>query len=329
MDSYSDRSTQPESTPECVVSLPRVSDASVQGLLSEVDIILTDIDGTFCTKNQGCEKRERLLEQNIAALEKLEKLGIPVAFMTGRNFCTTVDFFGKPCEWLSSRPGVYGDGNYVLGADGNVLYCKSVPAEAVTRLVDAVRDVPNVCLLGFTGLRDIYQCGDRRWSDWHHDCFGGPKEKNISFDEFRALNLPFQSIYIWDYWLECDPHTKMPNTGCLPETFEKIRAAMENCDDEVKDCIREKRQLVKLTNVKCTKEFGAQALITGLGKKNPLFLGDDLNDICVFKAFPGRGVAMGNAIPETKAVAGMVTGDFDADRPGWAELADAIVASKQ
>ena len=315
-------------------SLPHVADARVREVLKTVDIIITDIDQTFMSKHLGCDKRERLLAENLAALQRVEKLGIPVAFMTGRNFCSTVDFFGKPSEWLANRPGVYGDGNFVMGQDGEVIKCQSLPQEAIECLVEVVKDDPNVTVMAFYGSEKVVHCGNDDWANWHdHQFVGGPVSEKIPWEALKSLNA--QTISIWD-GLGYDPHTKGENTGCSDATLEKIQNALadfvkQNPErQDVGECLRRKRKQVRLISGDCDKATAARILMRGLGKRNPLLIGDDKNDVCVFKEFPGRGVAMGNSIPETIQVAGMMTGRYDAEgTPGWAEVADAIVASRR
>ena len=47
-------------------------------------------------------------------------------------------------------------------------------------------------------------------------------------------------------------------------------------------------------------------------KGTTVFVGDGVNDVCMLEA-AGHGVAMGNAVPETKAAAEYVTDDIDKD----------------
>jgi hydroxymethylpyrimidine pyrophosphatase-like HAD family hydrolase len=46
--------------------------------------------------------------------------------------------------------------------------------------------------------------------------------------------------------------------------------------------------------------------VIGIDRKNSIALGDNINDIDMLH-YAGLGVAMGNAVPELKAIAGFVT----------------------
>ena len=61
------------------------------------------------------------------------------------------------------------------------------------------------------------------------------------------------------------------------------------------------------------KGTAARTLVKALGKKQALCLGDFLNDVPMFEAFPDTSVAMGNAHEGAMAAASMCTDKVDAE----------------
>ena len=75
----------------------------------------------------------------------------------------------------------------------------------------------------------------------------------------------------------------------------------------------------------CDKAVGVRRLAKQLGvaRKDVVAFGDNLNDLELLR-WAGRGVAMGNADPSTRAVADEVTGSNDDD--GVAVVLEALLS---
>ena len=295
--------------------------------LKDVDLILSDIDGTFMSSSVECKHRDRLLAQNLAALERAEAKGITVAFVTGRAFSTCYDFFGEERrDWLAKRPGAFLDGSHVLGEDGELARVCSVPRSVLSTVLDALKDNEKVGLVAFSGA-EILSSGDAAFADHHQRHFGGPDHKAVTFEELKLMDV--QAVVFYDFFAYSEEkHREI--TGCSAETIAVMEKALAaSADSDAAKCLKVKRTLVRLLAPGQTKGTAAQFLVQSLQKSKPILLGDDLNDVPMFEAFPGQGVAMGNAFEGAIAAAGMVTGRCDAHPvSGWAQAVDAVVAAK-
>lgn len=101
------------------------------------------------------------------------------------------------------------------------------------------------------------------------------------------------------------------------ETAENLRAQLSEISDiNVSFGTSHRRGLLDLhiTDKMATKEHAVASLLKTLGisRKNAIGIGDGHNDIHLFNAV-GHKVAMGNAVPELKAVADEVIGDVKDD----------------
>jgi Cof subfamily protein (haloacid dehalogenase superfamily) len=105
--------------------------------------------------------------------------------------------------------------------------------------------------------------------------------------------------------------------------YERLRESLSRVDGV--RCARSDVNWLDVTAVSCSKAAGIRALADYLGipVSRVAVLGDDENDIEAI-AEAGIGIAMGNAIPEAKAVASLVVGDNAHD--GAAEGIRAAVA---
>ena len=108
----------------------------------------------------------------------------------------------------------------------------------------------------------------------------------------------------------CLPSLKICFETDEPALAERIRAALPHCD-----LIRfSDGNWYKLTPSGVTKETAIMRLCDHLGitPENIAAFGDDYADIGMLQLC-GLGIAMGNAIPEVKAIADVVTGGNDTD----------------
>ena len=306
--------------------------------LADVDVILSDIDGTFYLANHA--NMQTQLAQNLAALQRAEEAGIPVAFVTGRPFPHSYDHFGATAEegleWLVGRPGAYADGIHILGENGEVVEQDCVPGKVLAAAIEAVKGGESVGVIGHCGT-EVYSAGDPQFAEHDRTVFGGPAPITISWEGFAKME--FQCVNFCDklfYWAREDRHY----AGLTPANLDKLRRALSDCDAQLDsencglettatNCLTAYGRYVRLIAPGHDKGTGALALLKCLDKKKPLCLGDFLNDIPMFKALPESAVAMGNSAPAVLKAAAMVAGRVDAEPvSGWAQVVDAVIAAK-
>jgi len=316
---------------------PHVKNVGVH-VLRDTDIIFVDIDNTFVHSafaQDGDDEeirlnRERVLAKNMLAVEQAERAGMGVVFVTGRSLTSAVGCLPEEL-CLKKRPGVYSDGNHLLGSKGECIGSWSVPAYVLVEAVDAVCGNEEVCMMGFQNSGDVFAAGKMAWADFHNEHFGGPKAENVSWGEFKNMN--FEAVMIYDLTQYSD-RTKREALGCTSASLDKIRARFQKLpiDDnrsEAEKCLRVKRAVVRLAPPGQSKGTAVKTMCEKLGKKCPVLIGDDQNDVSMFQAFPGRGIAVASAVEDLISTAGMVTDAFDAAPPGFAVAVNAIVDAKR
>lgn len=97
-----------------------------------IRLILTDVDGTLA------DVRGNFFNPNDRAIRLAQLLGIEVAFATGRPKDTTLEMIGDTklrTMGYYGNPGVYLNGSYVLGRDGEVLRDEPLKEELVERML--------------------------------------------------------------------------------------------------------------------------------------------------------------------------------------------------
>ncbi len=233
-----------------------------------------------------------------AALKKLAEAGYEIAVCTGRSYAelkqAILPLFPETSVHITSG------GAQVVRMSGEVVWEKVLPSELVHAIAEKVHVLG--ADFGFS-QRTLYA--------------GTPNVLEYK----RAQRWPVETI---DAYELKDWTTPLLTIGSLNES---VRAYVESLGAvEVKSMVNAVGMpYYDITPVGITKREGAQAWAREVGVElaHTAAFGDSENDREVL-AHVGTGVAMGNAIPELKAIADYTIADTDDD--GIAQFVDQLLA---
>ena len=250
-----------------------------------IKIVFTDIDATLFSHTMG-----RIPESALTAFKELQRRGIKVFLSSGRNY------------YLIRKTGilniVHPDGLIMMNGAGvligdTLIYKYPIPRETV----DAMIKFSYRLKFGLTLIEE--------------------SEGHINFIDDRVIDA------------HAKYGTRFPQPRKFPIPYDRtVYQMIAFCDafDEslflphLKECkaARWDEYAVDIMPKDSDKAKGILAVLEyyGWGPQNALSIGDGNNDIEML-LFTGTSIAMGNARPETKAVADYVTDDIDND--GWAK----------
>lgn len=249
----------------------------------KIKIVFTDIDGTLYS-----HKSKQVPPSAIEAIKKLQRNGIKVFLCSGRNY------------YLIRKTGILDlvkpDGIVMMNGAATIvgdktIYKYPIPEEVVSAMIKFSYRLK----FGLTLIEE--------------------SEGHINYIDDRVI----------------DAHAKYGTRFPQPRKFEipydrTVYQMIAFCDsfDEslflphLRDCkaARWDEYAVDIMPKDSDKAKGIMAALEYFGYKaeNAMSIGDHNNDIDML-LFTGIGVAMGNAIAETKSVADYVTTDIDED--GW------------
>jgi Cof subfamily protein (haloacid dehalogenase superfamily) len=250
-----------------------------------VKIIFTDIDGTLFS-----HVTNQVPPSAIAAIKEMQKKGIKVFLCSGRNY------------YLIRKTGildiVHPDGLVMMNGacaaiDDAVIYKYPIPNDVVNAMIKFSYRLK----FGLTLIEESeghINMIDDRVIDAH-------AKYGTRFPQPRKFPIPYDRT-VYQMIAFCD---EFDESLFLPH---------------LKDCkaARWDEYAVDIMPKDSDKAKGIMAVLEYYGWKqeDAMSLGDALNDIEML-LFTGVSVAMGNGVPEAKAVADYVTDDIDKD--GWAK----------
>lgn len=254
--------------------------------MKNIRLLLFDLDGTLLTGSKTISPR------TLAALMKCREKGILIGVATSRGQQNALAYLEalRPDAVISSAGAL-------VQAGGSVVQVNGFSGEETRRLLDDLKAIAGHTLpMTVDGIEEYYRNyqlppeeTDRTW-------------ETGTLTDFENFSLPSLKICF-----ETDE----------PALAERIRAALPHCD-----LIRfSDGNWYKLTPAGVTKETAIRQLCSHLGimPENIAAFGDDYADIGMLQLC-GLGIAMGNAIPQVKAIADTVIGSNDEDGIGlWLE----------
>lgn len=268
--------------------------------MSKYELIALDMDGTLLNSEL------KLSEGNRCAVERAFQAGKQVILSTGRCLSEIRDT-------LKLLPQI----RYLVCENGSCVYdCKydhtihvePVPVEEIKYILELVRGERCVIQVFHENQSYFYQPDDR-WTDAYR------------VGNYRGV---FNRCSIWDAKL-------FDRYGERPFRIEKINLYFDNLRtrDQIYT-ILEGRPLklsvsigymIEVVSAKADKGIGLKKLCDhlGLDVAATIAMGDSANDLEILRA-AGFSAAMGNACPEAKAAADIVTVDCDHD--GVAKVID-------
>jgi len=235
-------------------------------------IVFFDIDGTILDENKQIPKSTR------RAIRELQESGVYTAIATGRGPKEML----WVCEELNINSYVAINGSYAI-FEGKEIYLKSMAQEEVVGLVNTV-EKNNHSMAFIT----------------HDDTWSLHKEHPMIQNCMETLQMKYPRM-------DSELHITRPVNQAVVYSEEK--------DDKIYREAHPNLQFIRFHKFGMdampkgnSKAVGIQKMIEAMDFKieNTYAFGDALNDMEML-SFVGYGVAMGNSVPEIKAVADYVT----------------------
>ena len=278
--------------------------------MDNVKLIALDLDGTLLNSDK------RLSERNRAALSAAAEAGIEIAPSTGR-------FYRGIPESVRALPfvrcAITINGAQVVDLrSGETIYTAEVPLDQALEFLAFLDTLPV-----------IYDCYVNGWgyvTAWMRDRAEDYIDYVHSLNMLRELRSPVPELKAW---------LQEQGKGVQKlQLYTRDRAKRE----ELLQTLAEKFPALVFTTslpnnieVNCAAANKGDALLAlaahlGITQAQTMAFGDGLNDLAMLRA-AGCGVAMGNAHPELKAAADLVTADCDAD--GVAAVIEALLRGEK
>ena len=239
----------------------------------QIKMIVTDLDGTLLREDKT------ISERSLSALAKCRDRGIKTVYATGRGSSTAAIV---PSEFFDGYVWMNGA---TAKAGNSLVYKKLLPIELVRGLLLAADRA---------GLRVVAES-----DDWHYANFNVSEEwpflKQSKIVDFNELDIEVEKVYA------------IVNT---PEDVKVIERHLP--DDTYAYFSRDGFAMVMHKEAVKSKAVVALADHWGVKREEVVAFGDDINDIELLEFF-GIGVAMGNALDETKTVADQICDTNDND----------------
>lgn len=261
--------------------------------ISEIKLICLDLDGTLL------DSSKKVSQGNRDAIARVLAAGIEVAIASGRhpfNIAEMAEGLGLP------HTAVCLSGAYVM-REGSEVFRHGLSDENVQKIIDIAEK--HRCYISLAG-------GDFNLCAGYINRVGGETpatRRYMRFDSYDALRG------------EVRRHAGFFLKGAVHHddlaVYEEVKRQLSSIGDieAVQSDIRWCDAIAK----GCSKAEGVSALARALGYTldNVAALGDDENDVELISA-AGLGIAMGNALPQVKAVANAQTLVNDQDGVAYA-----------
>ncbi|MBQ9757689.1 MAG: HAD-IIB family hydrolase [Clostridia bacterium] len=233
--------------------------------------IFLDIDGTLMGSSSAA------LDENLAVIQKVRALGHKVLISTGRSTA----YLPSNIDIEKYFDGVVSGAGARVVIDGKEVFCKTMTRENIKAFCEY--SIENGIIGVLEGIDNMFFMGivEEGMGKWIHI-----DSKNIS--EYLTKALPIEKFTI---------------LGIAPEELNEI----------LTDCvILQHDGYAEILQKDCSKSSGMKIAAAELGvdSEHCIAMGDSLNDFDMIEN-AGIGVAMGNAVPEIKEIADMITKDVD------------------
>lgn len=235
-------------------------------------VIFLDIDGTLMGRS------EEALARNLEVIGKVRSLGHKVLVNTGRSTA----YLPGNIDFERHFDGVVSGGGARIVLDGKEIFCKMIEQN----------DIRKFCEVGFKqetmgileGVRDIFYVGE--------DIEGHPDWIQINEENLDEVIRKSPEI----------------------EKFTVLRVASAEYGRVLgeKYVVLQHKGYAEIIKKAHTKSGAVRIVMNylGLPEEQSIAMGDSLNDYDMLEC-AGIGVAMGNAIPEIKNIADMITEDVN------------------
>lgn len=253
-------------------------------------LIALDVDGTLLNS------RGEVSEETARAIHEARRRGVRVVLATGRS--------APEAAWLTRETGCDGRAVCLGGAaiadavTGRHLRRWDMAPDAAARVLEALRGQPLACMV-FAGEANVLDPYSNRY---FHTCY--PFESYLS----SVVEAPDIGAYLRAHDL---PLTKIHARGD-PDIFPALRAELGRVPGLILTSSGPDNFEVVAAGVDKGKALCLLGREWGVGPEDIAAVGDSDNDLAMLRAV-GWPVAMGNASPEVKAAARLVTDSNDED----------------
>ena len=249
-----------------------------------VRVICCDIDGTLLRDDKS------LSEENIKWIKKaVDEAGVHFTLVSGRMPGAVRPFY--------DRIGITGpiscyNGGTLVDFDGRIISEMRIPHDIALKLCDIQEKFSsNTDIILFNGVkwylrtRDCYSYAPK-FKIYGYDCeLGNPRELLNQFDTNKVNIMSPSSETLDEVW-DCIKRELPPGSLTIYKTLDFLEIMPAGCS--------------KANAIKALSDYFK------VPASQIMALGDDCNDAPMMQA-AGYSVAMGNAVPETKAAAKYVT----------------------
>lgn len=249
----------------------------ISGKTKDIKLALFDLDGTLLNSSKEITAKSR------AAVLGLKEQGVLVGFSTSRGETMCLDY----CRQIQPDIVIVSAGA-VVKLHGETIYQAAFSKEETRRMIRAAKEI------GGEETEITIDTETSHYWNYHED-------PEIHYKGWGTTEYSDYSDFDQPSLKTCVQFNKREHAALLAEQF-------PDCDWAKFSDI----DWYKFTPKSANKEAAMHRImeVTGLNKDNIMSFGDDFTDIGMLK-LSGIGVAMGNAIPEVKAVADVVIGSND------------------
>lgn len=257
-------------------------------------LIFLDIDGTLCGRNGTIPKKAH------EAIQAARQKGHLVFLCSGRSKGEI------PASIFNAGfDGLVGGAGACVEYEGEILAHHTMPQEKIDRLVDYLEECHAMYVMETNGYMYLTEDSCIRMSErFRNHVSWEPDVLQEFLDQMRIVEdckkVP-----------EVNKITYFDADRPMAETFELFGedyTIVSNSIQEIGD------NSAEVSEKGINKAEGIKVLMKhlGAGREDVIAIGDSTNDIEMLE-LAGCGVAMGNAKPELKGIADMITDDVDAD----------------
>ena len=270
-----------------------------------VKVVFSDIDGTAVYNDEPTDENKR-------AIARLKEMGIPLVFVTGRNLVSAqpaLDAFGVKPDYLITEQGA------VIFKDGKEFSKKTLDledAKEIIRFADEYKKKDPSTQLLLTFDNQAYIQGKQVVGGEGH--LASSTKVVGSFDGLLAKGLPTKAVFV-KAGAKCNEDLQ-DLRGFLGERLGSRYLNIFNSG-----------KCYEVISGAASKAIAVQEVARDMGieLKNATALGDAENDLPMIKLMneaDGLSIAMGNAVPELKDHASVITDS--AQESGFARAIGAI-----
>lgn len=258
-----------------------------------IKLIAVDIDGTLLN-DQG-----QILPATIQAVQQAAAAGQKIVLCTGRPLCGVTDYLKQLGLWQHAD-------QYVISYNGSL-----IQTTTQTTLMSHQ--------LQFSDYLDLLEFAHQNQAAFS---LLTPGDQNrVILKEAATVKIELQTCTLAE--MRALPNL-IPVKGMIldePAKLDYLQTVMPKAFKQRFTVLRSQKDHLEFTHPLASKESALRQLV-GLLKIEPtatMAIGDEQNDLGMVKA-AGIGVAMGNAVPQLRAIADQVTADNNHNGVGEAIL---------